>query len=203
MKLRKRKMILYLSFVLSFATLCCCKSIRIESNNQQEDLRGFKEGLAVVPFSLNNTQGRTVNLADFSNKVVLLNFWATWCVPCVQEMPALQRLYDKYKDRGFEIVSINVNTKDERKNALDFIKRVGLTFPVLFDPDKQLAEDYGLTGYPESFFIAPDGTFIAFADPATGKTQVRIIADRAWDSEPVLNAVSAMLDKYAKGSAGK
>jgi peroxiredoxin len=203
MNLRIIKMIIYFSFVLSVGVLCCCKSSRPNNTSQERDLRDFKEGSAAVPFSLVDAQGRAVNLTDFSSKVVLLNFWATWCVPCVQEMPSLQRLYDKHKSRGLEVVSINVNAADERKNALDFMKRLGLTFPVLFDPDGQIAQGYGLTGYPESFFIAPGGTFIAFADPLTGKTQVRIIADRVWDSQPMLNAVSAILDNYVKRPAGK
>ncbi len=106
-------------------------------------------------FTLNDLEGHPVSLSDYRGKVVLLNFWATWCEPCKKEMPEMQAAYERYKDRGFVILAVNFG--DRLEEADKFVKHMGLTFPVLLDRKVKVAARYGVVSLPVSFFIDPKG----------------------------------------------
>jgi thiol-disulfide isomerase/thioredoxin len=113
---------------------------------------------ANLNFTLKDTAGKEVKLADYKGKVVLLDFWATWCVPCKIEIPAFIALYDKYKPQGFEVVSVVLLDKFE--NAKPFAVTMKMNYPVLDgDPQQDKIDDaYGpLFGLPMSFIISRDG----------------------------------------------
>jgi thiol-disulfide isomerase/thioredoxin len=114
------------------------------------------EGVAKFDFVLNNEHNTPVNMADLKGKVVLLNFWATWCGPCKSEIPAFVELYAKYKDKGLVIVGVSVDDSPEQLQA--FMKEYRMNYPVLqMEPDFETA--FGpFYGYPTTFFIARDGT---------------------------------------------
>ncbi|MFL5619372.1 MAG: TlpA family protein disulfide reductase [Gemmatimonadaceae bacterium] len=97
-------------------------------------------------------------LADYSGKVVLLNVWATWCEPCRVEMPSIEKLHDEFGPRGLAVVAISVDDPGAEPRILDFVKEYGLTFEVLHDPRQVTTRNYQITGYPETFVIARDGT---------------------------------------------
>ena len=97
------------------------------------------------------------SLADYKGQVVLVNIWATWCLPCEREMPMLQRLAEEYKAKGFRIVAVSVDSPGMERVIRDFIQRYGLTFDVLYDADARIKLDYTTTGIPESFIVAKDG----------------------------------------------
>jgi peroxiredoxin len=105
--------------------------------------------------SLKNLEGQDVRLSDFRGKVILLNFWATWCKPCKEEMPAIQAAYDKLRDKGFVVLAINELEDTER--VADYIQTSRHTFPVLLDRKNQVANRYGVVGLPASFLIDPQG----------------------------------------------
>jgi peroxiredoxin len=170
-----------------------CKSSSPASVVDKQAADMFSEGGAAVPFVLQDAHDQQLQLSDFGDKLVLLNFWATWCVPCIEEMPAMQRVYEKYRQQGFEVVAINVNARSERKAALDFVKRQGLTFPVLFDPDQRVYTEYGVKELPESFVIAPGGRFAAVPNPKSGKTGVRVVSGQVWDSEAFQSVIQRLL----------
>jgi peroxiredoxin len=107
------------------------------------------------PFTLNNVEGRPVSLADYKGKVVLLNFWATWCEPCKKEMPEIQAAYEQYKDRGFVVLGINFGENPDP--AASFVHHGRLTFPVLLDRKIKVAEQYGVINLPVTFFVDPEG----------------------------------------------
>jgi peroxiredoxin len=97
-------------------------------------------------------------LADYRGKVVLLNVWATWCAPCVWEMPSMERLHRVFGDSGLAIVAVSVDELPGSKEAIrDFVGEHGLTFEVLHDPAKEITRTYKVSGYPESFVIGRDG----------------------------------------------
>src|SRR5258708_1068023 len=124
------------------------------------------EGTAKVGFVLKDQDNVPVKMADYKGKVVLLNFWATWCGPCKVEIPAFVELYDRYKDKGFVVVGVSVDDSPEQLQA--FMREYRMNYPVLqMTPDVETA--FGpFYGYPTSFFIARDGSIcVKHLGPAT------------------------------------
>ena len=112
-------------------------------------------GVPAPPFETTDLEGRPVALADYRGKVVLLNFWATWCEPCKKEMPEMQAAYEKLHDQGFIVLAVNFGeTPDPAGN---FAHHGRLTFPILLDRKVKVAASYGIVNLPVSFFIDADG----------------------------------------------
>jgi len=116
-------------------------------------------GYAAAEFTLPDLNGKTYKLSDFRGKVVFLNLWATWCPPCRMEMPSMEALYRKLQQRDFVMLAV---AEDEGGAAAvgPFVRDLGLSFPVLLDPDATLAPRYGATGYPETFIIDRNGQVV-------------------------------------------
>jgi peroxiredoxin len=106
-------------------------------------------------FTLRSLEGRNTRLKELRGNVVLVNFWATWCGPCKQEMPHLNRLYEKYRSSGFTLLGINID-EDSRK-AGDLVTRMGLKFPILLDADKTVSRTYDLNSMPATVLVDRDG----------------------------------------------
>src|SRR5207237_3540111 len=104
---------------------------------------------------LKDLQGRDVKLSDLRGKVVLVNFWATWCKPCKEEMPAMQAAYDKLRDEG--LVVLAVNELEDVQRVAEHVRSHGHTFPVVMDHDNRIANRYGVVGLPASFLIDRQG----------------------------------------------
>lgn len=112
-------------------------------------------GTAAEEFRLVDLEGRQQSLGQHRGKIVLVNFWATWCKPCTTEMPAMQTTYDRLRDKGFVVLAIN-ELEDEPK-VREHIKQYGHTFPVLLDRDNKVANQFGVFGLPVSVFIDETG----------------------------------------------
>ena len=112
-------------------------------------------GTTAEDFRLADLDGKQQSLSQYRGKVVLVNFWATWCKPCTTEMPAMQTMYDKLRDKGFVVLAVN-ELEDEAK-VRDHIKQHGHTFPVLLDRDNKVANQFGVFGLPVSVFIDEKG----------------------------------------------
>ena len=112
-------------------------------------------GTTAEDFQLTDLDGKLQSLSQYRGKVVLVNFWATWCKPCTTEMPAMQTTYDKLRDKGFVVLAIN-ELEDEAK-VREHIKQHGHTFPVLMDRDNKVANQFGVFGLPVSVFIDEKG----------------------------------------------
>jgi peroxiredoxin len=108
-------------------------------------------------FTLQSNAGGQVSLASLKGKVVMVNFWATWCVPCRQEMPHLEALYEKYNSLGFELLAVNVE-KNNAEGARKWLQETPVTFPVLFDPENQVTKLYKVQTMPSTVIIGRDGT---------------------------------------------
>jgi thiol-disulfide isomerase/thioredoxin len=108
-------------------------------------------------FTLQSNAGGQVSLASLKGKVVMVNFWATWCVPCRQEMPHLQALYQKYNSLGFELLAVNVE-KNNAEGARRWLQETPVTFPVLFDPENQVTKLSKVQTMPSTVIIGRDGT---------------------------------------------
>jgi thiol-disulfide isomerase/thioredoxin len=122
-------------------------------------LQPMKEVGPTPEFSLSTPDGKKISLKDFRGKIVLLNFWASWCVPCREEMPAMEKLYQEYKLKNFVILAIAV--KDRKQDAIDFVKELKISYPVALDPEAQVGSLYGAWGLPATYLIGPNGEGLA------------------------------------------
>jgi len=112
-------------------------------------------GAAAPDFSLRSLDGRNLRLKEQRGQVVLINFWATWCGPCREEMPLLDKLHAKYKDLGFTLLGVNVD--DDPQAARSLAGKLGVHFPVLLDTDKQVSRLYDLNSMPSTVLVDKDG----------------------------------------------
>ena len=106
-------------------------------------------------FTLPARDGGTVQLSSLKGQVVMINFWATWCGPCRQEMPLLEQLHARYEPLGFTLLGVNVETDSAAATA--WLEGVPVTFPILFDTQNAVAERFGVMGMPSSVFVDREG----------------------------------------------
>lgn len=106
-------------------------------------------------FTLKSRSGENVRLEDMRGQVVMLNFWASWCGPCRQEMPLMDDLYEQYKDLGFTILAVNVD--ENREEALRFLDKVPVSYPILYDPESRVSELYEVQAMPTTVMIDRSG----------------------------------------------
>lgn len=125
------------------------------------NLEPMKDKGATPDFTVVAPDGKKLSLKDFRGKIVFLNFWASWCVPCREEMPAMEKLYQEFKDKNFVVLAIAV--KDRRQDAIDFVKELKLTYPIGLDPDGAAGVLYGAWGLPTTYLIGPKGEGLARA----------------------------------------
>ncbi len=124
---------------------------------QKKDQRVMlSEGNPAPLFALRDTQNRSWNLNELKGKVILINFWASWCKPCRQEMPSLQRLQKKMKNNS-DFLIITVLFKEDAREALQFLKSNNINLPVLLDTDLSASKAYGVTGVPETYVVDKKG----------------------------------------------
>lgn len=116
-----------------------------------------REGFSAPDFTLDLLEGGQVTLSDLRGKVVLVNFWATWCPPCRAEMPAIEKIYQSFKPLGLEVLAINVTNQDSETAANVFARDLDLNFPIPLDRNGETAARYALRGLPSSYFIDREG----------------------------------------------
>lgn len=134
-------------------------------------------------FAAQDLQGRPVRFSAHRGKVVLLNFWATWCPPCRKEMPAMARLYQTYRERGLEVLAVS---QDEAplEDVRRFAASMELTFSVWHDRNREVARHFSLPGVPTSYLIARDGQ-IAY----------RVLGEYDWSGKEAIGAIELLLDE--------
>ena len=155
----KRRIYLIVSLILLIATSAFAESLA--PFMREIGLVPLREGTKYIDFELPDLNGGSLNLNSFEGKVVFLNFFATWCGPCKAEVPSMQKLYEKLKAEGFEILAVDLQ---ENPGAVEaFVKRYGLTFPVVLDRSGQIGAYYGARSIPTSYVIDRSGNVIAGA----------------------------------------
>ncbi|MDH5395235.1 MAG: TlpA family protein disulfide reductase [Gammaproteobacteria bacterium] len=127
-----------------------------------------------------DAHGNKVNVASYKGKVTIVNFWATWCPPCVEEIPSLNRLKEKMKGHNFELISINY--AEDKQTIIDFMKKVNVEFPVLLDPNGEFAKKWNVLAYPSTFIIDKNG-----------KIKYGVNAAIIWDSPEVIIKIKSLL----------
>ena len=132
-------------------------------------------------FAVPGLTSHTLKLSDFQGRVRLVNFWATWCPPCKEEMPSMERLYQRYKDRGFTILAISIDANTAA--VAPFVRSFKLTFPIGLDPKLVAANDYTVRALPSSFLIDRQGNIVAVA-----------MGPRDWDGTAAHAVIEALLN---------
>ncbi|UCB51321.1 MAG: TlpA family protein disulfide reductase [Deltaproteobacteria bacterium] len=143
----------------------------------------LQEGNPAPDFTFPDLDGRQVSLSDFRGKVVLVNIWATWCPPCRDEMPSMQKLYERFKGEHFEILAVSIDA-DGREAVAPFMQQMNLTFPALLDPEGKIRSLYAITGVPESFIIDKNGILVQ-----------RVIGPLDWATPKLFNFFKNLLQK--------
>lgn len=149
-----------------------------------------RSGYPAPDFLLADLDGRQVRLSDFRGKIVFLNVWATWCPPCRDEMPSMEKLHRSLAGSDFVMLAVSEDVQGQ-KVVEPFVRQLGLTFPILLDPDGVIPRKYGVTGYPETFVI-----------DRTGKVVQHLIGPENWGSDQVLAYFHKLLQQPAADTAG-
>ena len=114
-------------------------------------------GKEAPPFTLESFDGGTLSLSDFEGQPVIINFWASWCVPCRQEAPALEAVWQSFRDEGLVVIGINQPRSDPEDQARAFLDEFGVSYPNVFDTQGFSGIDYGVSGIPVTFFVDREG----------------------------------------------
>lgn len=122
-----------------------------------EDQVALYPGFLAPDFTALTLSGEAMRLSDLRGRAVLVNLWASWCVPCRSEMPALERVSQDYSEDELVILAVNATDQDDEADVRSFAEELGLTFPILMDRDGEISRAYHLTALPTSYFIALDG----------------------------------------------
>jgi thiol-disulfide isomerase/thioredoxin len=164
-------------------------ALALASAAHAAELRPWTGSAAPPDLALKDLQGREHRLADYRGKVVLVNFWATWCEPCREEMPAMQRLQERLAGKPFVILAVDFGEGEPRVKA--FLEKLPLSFTFLLDRDGSVARGWRVRVLPVSFVIDADQ-----------KVRYSAVGDAAWDSAAVEQAIRGLLPREALRKAG-
>lgn len=143
----------------------------------------IKEGDIAPEFSLPSVDGSTVRLSDYRGKVVMLHFWATWCPPCVEEIPALDYLYRTLKGKDFDVITVSVD-EGGASAVRSFMQKRGLVLPVALDPDRSVAAQYGTFKFPETYVIDREGI-----------VRLKVVGSLDWTFQANIDRVRSIIDR--------
>ncbi len=132
----------------------------VSCKQSAEDSSASIDSAIAKNFTLDSlTEKKQLSLEEFKGKGVVLNFWATWCGPCREEMPLFEETWSKYNDEN--VVFLGINVMDDKSNAQEFIDSIGVTYPNLYDPEGDVSRKYNVVALPATFFINKDGNLVA------------------------------------------
>ena len=156
---------------ISQETAALLRNARIQVLNQPE---------APQEFTLSLLNGGNASLSDYKGKVVILNFWATWCPPCRAEMPSMEALYQRFNGQGLEILAVDIG--ENANTVRQFIQNNKYTFPVLLDSNSRISRIYGVEAIPTSYILDREG-----------KIAARVVGSISWDTPQAVAAFQALL----------
>ncbi len=145
-------------------------------------VQAIRRDIQAESFALPTLGGPAMSLADYSGRMVLLNFWATWCAPCVLEMPSMQTLYHTFRDQGLEVVAVNV--QEDRETVAAFVEEHGFSFSVLLDGNGRTTSNYAVRGLPTSYLIDRKGNLIGMK-----------VGFHLWDEPEVIDTFERLLEE--------
>ena len=166
-------------------TMTVLLSAGCDNSNTQSQSLPSETGLVgktAPSFTLKDVQGQIVSLEQFRGQVVVLNFWATWCPPCREEMPSMEKLYHDYRDKGLVLLAVNVEENGQQAVS-QFLQRTPYSFPILFDDSGDVQRAYGVYRFPESFIIDRNGVVVE-----------KIIGGRNWLTGSIFKLIDFLLN---------
>ena len=155
----------------------------LEPSRHGFDMVPFEPPFPAPAFDARTLAGETATLERFRGRHVLLNFWATWCPPCLEEMPSMEALYRDFRDRGLVVVAIS-SDREGAAVVRPFIDRLGVSFPILLDPQRTVASRYGAGSLPMTFLLDPRGRVLAAAR-----------GERDWNSPQARSVIDELLPR--------
>ena len=173
----KKQLIIIFHLLFLFTLQIQCDSFK--ENLQKLDFQIITESINYFDFKLSDLDGNEVSLSNYQGKVIMLNFWATWCPPCRNEMPSMESLYKKMEDNNFIILAINI--QENISAVKDFIQKNKYTFPVILDETGTTSVKYQIRSIPTTYIIDTKGKI---AGVYTGS--------RDWNSSDVVNILKAL-----------
>ena len=171
-----------MSKVFGVFLLCVAAATAAELPPLGHKMNPVSPPLAAPDFTLPDMDDTQRALSDYRGKVVMLNFWATWCPPCRREMPSMQRLYEKYRERGLAVIAVNQFESPDL--VFEFTGRLSVvpTFPILFDRDSRVSEQYKVKGLPTTYLL-----------DRQGRIHYRAIGGREFDHPEVEALIESLL----------
>ena len=152
---KNQRIILYILILIAGASWIMLSAGT--ANDSSANTSAPQAGFSAPDFTLSTASGEKYTLSELRGQAVLVNLWATWCPPCRAEMPAIEKVYQEYKDQGFVVLAINMTYQDDPFEVVPFTEQYGLTFPILLEETGDVASAYQLNSLPSSFFINRDG----------------------------------------------
>lgn len=180
MKLLFSKYLIILKFFASLLLLSCAGLALAQDASRFRPWTGATPSLA-----LKDTEGKARDLNDYRGKVVIVNFMATWCVPCVEEMPSLQKLREKLRSKGLEVIA--VNTGESEAKVTKFAQDLRIKFPVLLDPEEDIKAAWKVYGIPATFIVGTDG-----------KIAYRVLGEIDWIGAESVTIIESLLPSALK-----
>ncbi len=171
-----------LASLLSLLSLVSANAVRASDPFASLKMSQLPAGSLVPPFELTTLDGTVVKSSELAGKVVLVNFWATWCGPCKEEMPALARLQKQLDPAHF--VLLTVTTDLQRQGIAHFLSQLGVRLPVLFDEDQDVSRSFMVRGLPTTIVLARDGALVG-----------RAVGPRAWDSPEAVAMMRQVMER--------
>ncbi|MCP3662388.1 MAG: TlpA family protein disulfide reductase [Gammaproteobacteria bacterium] len=171
-----------MSTIRTYLILSILLLLHLSQVGARELLKSVDDPSQAPDFLLHDINGEKQKLQDFQGKVLVVNFWATWCPPCREEMPSLERARDILRDDGVEVITIDVG---EKAAAIErFLKRSPLSLPILLDSDTETASQWGAKGLPTTLIVDRQGRFSYIA-----------IGGREWDSPEILATIRTLANE--------
>ncbi len=174
------KYLLHLGQLLASAAVLGCLHSQPAASGVLETYQLDSE---VTTFSLEDLRGDTTQLMEYRGRVLLVNFWASWCPPCIREMPGIQRLQQRLGDQPFTILTINVG--EQKYKVWKFVQLINLNLPVLLDPNSRTFNDWGSSILPTSFLL-----------DRQGRVRYRAQGDLEWDSDEIVSLINTLLTEH-------
>jgi peroxiredoxin len=171
------------TLVVIIAVLTVIGVLFFFGQNSGQRVKIIREGDRAPEFSLPALNGKAISLSSYRGKVVMVHFWATWCPPCVEELPALERLYRAYFGKDLEVLAVSVD-EGGAGTVEQFMRKNRFVLPVLLNPDQSVSRQYGTFKFPETYLVDREGI-----------VRLKIIGAADWTSPDAQKFVQAMVDR--------